>query len=281
MTNQIKSENKPLPTLHMIYGNPDFPKPDQDSLVKAIQDVDPTINDHQIKARWAFQETEKCLGELQFDQHMIRFAGLSNPLPREIIDCTIHPSPWGAQIKAGMRQHQSQLSLVYAGGHHDPVEQMIALYQAAHAFSSEDLLGILNQNAWTAHPPGDYLSPEKIQSYREVIPFNLWVGYVKFFVDEENYWLVTKGHHIFDVPDLAYFLRPGENAEQIINHFINIFYYIFEQDVVVTAGDTLEISKKGQYLRFSEVPEGADFLLGPSGALVIEKITPDDIAQQG
>ena len=281
MTNQIKSENKPLPALHLVYGNPDFPKLDQDTLAKAIQEVNPKINEHSIKARWVFQEIEKCLGELQFDQHMIRFAGLSTPLPQEIVDRTIHPSPWGAQIKAAMRQHQSQLSLVYAGSHHDPVEQMIALYQAAHAFSSEDLLGVLNQNAWTAHPPGDYLSPEKIQSYREVIPFNLWVGYVKFFVDEENYWLVTKGHHIFDVPDLAYFMRPNENAEEIINQFINIFYYIFEQDVVVTAGDTLEISKKGQYLKFSEVSEGADFLLGPSGTLVIEKITPDDIAQQG
>jgi hypothetical protein len=155
---------------------------------------------------------------------------------------------------------------------------MITLYQAAHGFVNEDLLGILNENAWTAHPPAHYLSPEVINSYREDIPFNLWMGYVKFYVNEKDYWLISKGHHIFDVPDLAYFIQSEENPDQVINQFINIFYYIYEQDVEVRAGDTLEISQTGNLLKFSEVPEGADFMLGPVGTLVVEKNDPDDIA---
>ena len=63
--------------------------------------------------------------------------------------------------------------------------------------------------------------------------------------------------------------------------FINIFYYLYEKDVVATAGDTLEISQTGQKLRFSEVPEDADFLMGPSGTLVIEAINPDAEAPAG
>ncbi len=280
MTEQNQHPMNMIPAIHLVYGTQKFPQPEPNSLVKDIQRIEDYPANEAINASWDYQGAQRCLGQVTIGQHIIRVAGLANPLPKEIIDCTIHPSLWGAQIKAAMRQHQSQLSLVYAGKHHDPVEQMIALYKIAFAFANEDLLGILNQNAWTAHPPADYLSPNKIISYRREIPFKLWVGYVTFFIDEENYWLVTKGHHIFDVPDFAYHVCYDDNIDHIINQFINIFYYIYEQDAVVTAGDTLEISKRDQYLKFSEVPERADFLMGPAGTLVIEKIRPEDITQQ-
>ncbi len=279
MTEQYQSPRTILPNIHLVYGFPNLPQPEPDALVKGISEVEADPDGDAIEADWVYREPQKCLGQVQIGPHLIRVAGLSNPLPQEIVDCTVHPSPWGAQIKAAMRGHLSQLSLVYAGNHHDPVEKMVALYKTAHAFASEDLLGVLNENAWTAHPPGDYLSPDRIQSYREEIPFELWVGFIKFYLNEDEYWLVTKGHHIFDVPDFAYFMGGDEVENEIINHFINIFYYIYEQDVFVTAGDTLEISEKGKNLKFSEVPEGADFLMGPSGTLVIEKIEPGDAAQ--
>jgi len=279
MTDQPQLTYTPLPTIHLIYTTTTFPRPTQEDLVQAIQAAVDSSNDQEIKASWTSQEAQKCLGEIQFGLHRIQVAGLANPLPQEIVDCAIHTSPWQPQIKAAMRQHQSHLSLVYRGSAYDPVEKMIALYQTARAFAGEDLLGIVNENAWTAHPPADTLSPESIRSYRQDIPLNLWVGTVKFYVDQDNYWLVTKGHHIFDVPDLAYFIRDDEEETQIIKNFINIFYYLYEQDVFVTAGDTLEIAQQGQFLKFAEVPEGADFLMGPSGTLIIEKSTPDDISQ--
>lgn len=278
MTEQFQSPRMILPNIHLVYGSPNLPQPQPDALVRGIKEVEANLEEGALQVSWEYQSPQKCLGQVQIGPHIILIAGLSNPLPQEIIDCTLHPSPWGAQIKAAIRNHQSQLSLVYAGRHHDPVEKMIALYQTAHAFANEDLLGILNENAWTAHPPGDYLSPDRIRSYRKEIPFKLWIGYVKFYLNENEYWLVTKGHHIFDVPDFAYFVGDEEKENEIINHFINIFYYIYEKDVFVAAGDTLEISERGKKLRFSEVPEGADFLMGPSGTLVIEKIKPRDAA---
>ncbi len=281
MTDQSQMTNQLLPTIHLIYGAPSFPTPDEEDIIVAIQPVLDSSNDQGIQVSWTIQQAEQCLGEIQFGLHRIQIAGLTNPLPQEIADCTIHTSPWQPQIKAAMRQHQSHLSLVYRGSAYDPVEKMITLYQTARAFAGEDLLGIVNENAWTAHPPADYLSPDAIRSYRQDIPLNLWAGTVKFFVEKENYWLVTKGHHIFDVPDLAYFVRDNEDEVEIINHFVNIFYYLYEQDVFVTAGDTLEITQQGQYLKFAEVPEGADFLMGPSGTLVIEKSAPDDITKPG
>ncbi len=267
------------PVLHLIYANPELPTPDQAKLDSRLKDFaslaqsEPTLN-------WQIQSAEKCLGELHFGDHHIQIAGLSAPLPPEVIDRTINISLWQAQIKAGMRQHQSHLSLVYSGENPDPLERMIALYQAAHAFKNENLLGIINEPAWTAHPTADFLSADKIDQYRQEIPFILWFGYVRIFVDKQDYWLVTKGHHIFDVPDLAYFIESPEEEQTIIEHFINLFYYLYEQDVVVTAGDTLEIGKTGQILQFSEVTEFAETLLGPAGTLVIEKIAPPDVKDQ-
>ena len=278
MTEQFQFPRNTLPNIHLVFGTPNLPDAQPELMVKDIQALGETRNSENISASWDYRDDQKCLGQVQIDQHIIQVAGLSNPLPQEVVDCTIHPSPWPPQIKAAMRQHKAHLSLVYAGEHHDPTEKMIALYKTAHALTNEDLLGILNENAWTAHPPADFLSPVKIQSYRREFPFKLWVGYVKFFVDKESYWLVTKGHHIFDVPDFANLIKPGDNPEEIINQFINIFYYIYEKDAFVTAGDTLEISKRDQILKFKEVPEGADFLMGPAGTLVIEEITAEDSA---
>jgi hypothetical protein len=279
MTDQLQSQRIHLPNIHLVYGTPNFPQPDTETVSDIIREVDNTSENENIDVTWEYQEALKCLGQVKIGPHIIRVAGLSNPLPQEVVDCTIYPSPWDAQIKAAMRQHHSHLSLVHIGNHHDPVEKMIALYRTARAFINEDLLGVLNENAWTAHPPGDFLTPERIQSYREEIPFHLWVGNVKFYVNEADYWLVTKGHHIFDVPDLAYYVTPKDNVDEILDHFINIFYYIYEKDVFVTAGDTLEISDSDMFLKFSEVPEGADFLMGPSGTLVIEKINPEEAAR--
>jgi len=269
-----QSQNPNLIIL-LVYSAPYFSVPDEKTLIGRLGSFENHQETLKMNVTWHQRESDKCWGEVQLDDHHIQVSGLPHPLSPEIIDRTIHTSRWQPQIKTAMRQHQSHISLVYTGNHPDPVERMISLYLTAHAFENENLLGILNLGAWTAHPPADFLTPEKIRSYRQTIPFNLWVGYVKFFIDKEHYWLVTKGHHIFDVPDLAYAVQSDENPEDIIANFINIFYYIYEKDVFVTAGDTLSIGAKGEKLQFSEVPAEMDYIMGPSGTLVIEKTSPE------
>jgi len=264
------------PALHLLYSSATAPTPEVSQLVKHIAGLEAAIRVSDVRAAWQYQGSQKSLGEIHFGEHTIQVSGLSAPLPNAVINHTIHVTHWQPQIKAAMRQHHAHLNLIYQGSHQNPVEKMITLYQAASAFQNENLLGIANRQAWTAHPPADFLSAEKIASYRRDFPFMLWVGYVKFYTDKESYWLATKGHHIFDVPDLAYFIDAEEEADDITQAFANIFYYLYENDVVVTAGDTLEIGKDGQQLRFAEIPEGAEFLMGPSGALVIEPIDHQD-----
>ncbi|MBG0771867.1 MAG: DUF4261 domain-containing protein, partial [Anaerolineaceae bacterium] len=122
---------------------------------------------------------------------------------------------------------------------------------------------------WTAHPPADFLSPDRISSYRDELPFILWMGYVKFYLNPSQYWLVTKGHPIFDVPDLACLVTDPAEEEETINRLINIFYYLFENDVEVTAGDTLELTGAPGQLQFAEIEEDLAWLIGPSGMLAV------------
>ena len=272
MSNLPQTPDSLLPALHLIYAGSAFPAPDQGIFASRIQRFtgqDPS----NPTADWQIRSSDKCLGDLGFNGHHIQVAGLAIPLPPGVIDRTINVSPWQAQINAGLRQHQSHLSLVYRSGSPDPVERMVALYQAAHTLKDENLLGLVNEPAWTAHPTADFLSPDRIEGYRKNLPFILWFGYVRIFVDKQRYWLVTKGHHLFDVPDLAYDVESEKEEQSVIDHFINLFYYLYEQDVVVQPGDTLEIGNAGETLQFSEVTEFTETLMGPAGTLVIKKST--------
>lgn len=266
----------PVPYLYLIYASPQFPKFDDVVITQRLQSFPDIAENGEIKSEWHSDGTAPHWGQITFGKHQIRVNGLPNPLPTDITDRTVHPSRWQPQIKTAMRHHQSHLSLVYTGEHIDPVEKMIALYQAAYAFEDENLVGIINPEAWVAHPPADFLTPSLVKTYREQFPFTLWVGYVKYFVDKQHFWLVTRGHHIFDVPDLASFIQPGDTIETITRDFSNVFYYIYEEDVFVTAGDTLSIGETGEKLAFTEIGEEDTFLMGPSGTLVINKIQSED-----
>lgn len=272
MTETLPHPASRLPVLHLIYASAVLPLLNKEAL--RIYSSTSESGFATISPSWTHRDAHSCAGQITFEQHNFHIAGLAAPLARNLVDQTVMVSPWPAQTKAAMRQHQSFINLAYTGANPDPVEQMTALYRLAAAFETEDLLGIVNANAWTAHPPADFLSPERIDHYSREIPFNLWFGYVRFYTDDQHYWLATKGHHIFDVPDLAYYVLPGHNPEDVINLLINVFYYLYEQDTVAAPGDTLEISGFGQPLRFSEVTELSDVLMGPAGTLVLGKDTP-------
>lgn len=262
----------PIPYLHLIYTVPELPEFDQALMTKRLQAFPDITQNGEIRVERYGDETSANCGQISFNDHQIWVSGLPNPLPIEIVDRTVHTSRWQPQVKTAMRQHQSHISLVYTGTHHDPIEKMIALYQTAYALADENLVGILNPEAWVAHPPADFLLPEKINTYRQRFPFGLWIGYIKYYLDKDRFWLVTRGHHVFDVPDLAYFIQPGDSMDTIIRDFSNIFFYIYEEDVFVTAGDSFSIAGTDEKLEFQEIDEEDTFLMGPSGTLVITKV---------
>lgn len=261
------------PFIHLIFSQSVYPMRGLTQLKKSIEVVYPAVKADEIELRWDEGDTGQGSGRITYESHTIQIVSVPAPLPNIVIDRTIHVAPWSAQTRAALRQHRAYISLVYDGDQVDPVEQMIALYTVAHALETEDLLGVVNEQAWTAHPAADYLQPAAIRSYRDTLPLHLWVGRVKFYLDDERYWLVTKGHHIFDVPDLAILLDTESKERAIQEQFASLFYYLYENDREVLAGDTVEFQSTGQTFRFGEVTELADLLLGPSGTLVIEQIS--------
>jgi len=270
------SINEFSPFIHLIYAQPAFQLPKLPDIQQRIAVVS-GLAAAKIRIELPDHPFGHFSGNITYDEHKVLVSGLLTPLPQPIIDRTIHLSHWPAQIRAAMRHHQSHLSLIYTGKVYDPVRQMSALYTVAHALADENLLGIVNEQAWTAHPPADFLLPEKIRSYQTDLPFLIWVGYIKFFLDKQNYWFVTKGHHIFDIPDLATFIGNSQDTAEVMDQFITIFHYLYNKDVTLTAGDTMEIQPSDQILRFTEVTEYPEFLMGPSGTLVVEPITPDQV----
>ncbi len=265
-----------MPAIILLSQNSPFHIPDDDAIIEKMAGLqEPDAPDAALS--WHLKETENALGEVTFGKHRIRITSLPAPIPSTTVNRTINVSTWNPQLRAIMRLHQSHLICAYQGEDANPIQQMTSLYMLAHALEDENLTAIVNENAWTAHPPADYLSAENIKAYQQHIPFHLWIGYVKFFTDKQRFWFVSKGHHLFDVPDLAYFIQADEKPSDIMPLFINIFYYLFENDVVVTPGDTMEISGSDHPLRFSEVKKYEDFLMGPSGTLGLEKIRPDEI----
>ena len=261
-----------LPFIQLVYSTSPPEIPGVIQLSTRLAEVDPswtleeTLNDPEIHLPQIFT------GQYCFDGHLILAASNPNPIPSPIIDQTVLVSHWQPKIKAALRHHQSHLTLTYLHGSSNPITRMTALYGLAHAMDHEKMLGMVNPPAWTAHPKADFLTSEIIQSFNENIPFMLWIGYVKFFIDKESYWLVTKGHHLFDVPDLACRMEPDDDSQAMIDTFINLFYFIYEGDIDVTAGDSTEIQGSGQTYKFLEVTAFADQLMGPSGTLVIEKL---------
>ena len=260
-----------LPFIQLVYSSLAPEIPGVNYVSTRLADIDPS---------WQIEETIRetdtnrphiYTGQYRFGRHLIQVTANPNPIPSPIIDQTVLVSHWQPQIKAALRHHQSHLTLTYLEGSTDPVDRMTALYGLTHGLDHENLLGVVNPPAWTAHPKADFLIPEKIQSFNESIPFLLWIGYVKFFIDKINYWLVTKGHHLFDVPDLAYRMKPDDDAQAVMDTFINLFYFLYEQDATVTAGDTAQIKGIGQTYHFLEVTELTNLLMGPAGTLVIEK----------
>lgn len=275
MDNQTQLFNSFSPTVSLLFSD-DITIPGQQAISQRLSEVDRTWADLRLMSEAEERTGHSFFGDIHFGGHHLHYSGSSSPLPQAIIDRTVLVSHWQPQIKAALRYHQSHLTLTYLEGVSDPVMRMIALYGLAHALENENLLGLVNPPAWTAHPKSDFLAPGKICSYREEIPFFLWVGYVKFFKDKQRYWFVTKGHHIFGLPDLAYFMDAGDDAAKLMETFINLFYYLGDDDTEVAVGDTVEISGTDQTFQFAEVSEYEEQLMGPAGTLVLQKLSMAD-----
>ncbi len=262
------------PCITLLYDLPTLTLPDAFELAGGIAAVEGSPHIENIQVDISVNQGDKLLAKLRFDDHTVRLIGGSLKIPEEIVQQAIDSTHWTEAVKTTLKRHQSQIVLTYAGSS-NPLEKMIALYKTAHALQNEHLLGIVNEPAWTSHPVKDTLDPQLIRSYRESIPFILWFGYIKIPLDQENFWLMTRGQHVFGLPDLVSLCQPGTNPAEVMNNFFNVFYYLYQSGAQVSLGDTLEIGSGAEPLRFAELPElpeFSDLKLKSKQVLLLEKI---------
>lgn len=243
------------PCITLLYSDPNLYFPGELQMVLDFASVEGNLHPENIQVNVSLHETSRLAAEMVILDQKIKILGARLPLPDEVMTRCVHYCHWQGDFKRSMKGHKAQVVLTYSGPGKDPLEKMIMLYKTAYALRHESLLGIVNEPAWTAHPVLDTLEPERIRSYRESIPFLLWFGYLKVPLTPEHALLVSRGHDIFNLPDLAYLLDPGDDSSGILNTFFNVFYYMSGNKGAVKAGDTLEVSGSGEYLRFNEMPD--------------------------
>jgi hypothetical protein len=269
------------PCITLLYGDHKMHFPEELQLALDYASVEGSPHPENIQVDVQLLEADRMAAEMIFLEHKIKILGASLQLPKEVMRRCLQSSHWQRDFKKTLAGHQSQIVLSYSGPGKNPLEKMMMLYKVAYGLRHESLLGVVNEPAWTAHPILDTLKPARIRSYRDSIPFLLWFGYLKIPLTQELFWLVTKGHGVFNLPDLAFLMAQGEDLSAVMNTFFNVFYTMMGINGNVHVGDTLEVSASGEYLRFTELPDLPGFeewRISPKSTLLLERIDPSERA---
>ncbi|WP_176461670.1 DUF4261 domain-containing protein [Anaeromicrobium sediminis] len=263
------------PAISLIFN--ELPIIDSEVVGKRIEEIESLKGSVHITLDKELNDGENILSVIEFDDHKIKLVGFNGPLPSNTINHTVNCSYWKPDEKEVMRNHKAHIICYYHGKNSDPIEKYIALYKVAYAFMENGLIGLINEDAWTcnlAYVIDDLMNEGMLEECRNVPPLLLWTNLVKM-PTESGTWMFTKGNHIFGVNDFAY-KGDMSKASEVNEIFNNIFYYIYENKVNVEVGHTLQI-KEDVYLKFEKVTEEKEYIEGPLGTLVIERINPNDI----
>lgn len=227
------------------------------------------------------QEASNTAGpfaEIVFGSHVVHYAAMPGPVPASVVQRCILPTAWTQEVKDQLQLHLRHSILLYSGQHTDPVEQYLALYKVAAALDSGEVLGLVNEPAWTSHPAEivhSIMNPEMLQVCRESPPLLYWTGFVQGKL-EENFWLISRGYHIFGLPDLAWHITEEMDLMKVHDLFHEVFYYAYFEKADIAAGDVLNLDDENFYL-FDQLPDGAMALEGVRGSLQIIPLPPDQV----
>ena len=229
-----------------------------------------------MKARLRVSDTTKvdhaAFARITYDEHSIRLVGLGSPAPVEAIHEAIECAHWNDEDKQPLRRHRSHVLCYYEGASDDPAEQLLACWKLAGGFLDDGLLGIVDRDAWNCTPAAplrQLLTPAGIATLRKEPPLGIWTGFARMFKDEDEVWFCSKGFHRWKVVDFACLGRPSE-AEEIFDLFNELFRYARDSQAAMAPGHTAQLGDK--LLRFLPVSEYPEYLNGPLGTLVVEKI---------
>lgn len=263
-----------IPSITLCFKN--LPKIQKNQIIQTLQQIEPFNGDIQFY----IEEDANGLtfqGNLEFENHKIQFLGNSARLSDAIIESCVHTAHWQEHFKNKILTSQATISLVYAGNSTDPVENYIALYKVAACFYGDDLLGVINEPAWTYHPAEilpKIIFNNMVNLCRNSPPFLFWTGFIKTSLDltspfshTVNNCFFTKGHHVFGIPDLAFY---SSNADpmKIKKIFNDIIEYAWFENKNLEPGDFVGFDNHEVY-ELVEPDEKIEFLESPTKTLVL------------
>ncbi|MGO1075707.1 hypothetical protein [Inquilinus sp. CA228] len=209
---------------------------------------------------------------ISFGNHSFALTGIDALVPADSSQNAIDTSNWSADDKGPLRRHRAHMICAYAGIEADPTEQFIAALKVAAAFLRYGLIGVVDTAAWNCLPPRAItasLVADFLNGARQTIPVAIWTGFVKFSRPDGLIWFCSKGFHRWGAPDFALLGAEGE-GEAAVDIFSALLGYVRSTGTRLSPGDTADLG--GVPLRFSPVREYAEYLDGPGGTLVIERV---------
>lgn len=260
-----------LPILMLVFNQ--LPIVNPETIIDRISNIESLTSEVTVNMKNGINTGEALMAEIEFDKHRVNLVGFNAPVPKETVDYTVGLSHWRQDQKEKMVNHKAHILCYYTGDSEAAIERYIALYKVAYSFSGKNLLGVLNETAWTCQPSEvieDIITPQMLEANRESVPLLFWTGFVKW-EQQNGICFFTRGNHLFGVKDFAFFAKDDLEAENVFDIFSNIFYYLFETKAKIEVGHTLQIEEE-TFLRFKEMPSGMELLESPIETLVVEKI---------
>ncbi len=275
-----------LPSITLVYVN--LPQIEVNSIKSQILAIEPIADNIEVKIEKDFNDGEVLLADVVFEDHKISLIGIQSKVPKSVIDQSVIPSLWNADFKELIQSHNANIILKYEGESKDTIEQYLALYKVAKALFTTEMLGVINENAWTCHPVRfvkEIFTPGSINLCRTSPPLIYWTGFVQVAI-EDGTWLLSKGNYFFNVPEFAYY-AINEELIDIHQLFHEVFEYVYFQGKDLQTGDIIGLGESEYFeiLDFmEEVKDLADkyplfaanndlFILNPIDKEELDQIT--------
>jgi hypothetical protein len=240
------------PKPRLIVALERLPSPHQDAdLARELRCFDPRARIVPLVASPPSTQAEVRLGG-----HVTEVHGLP---ARFDIGEVLPAAQWSDREKARLASHEAYVMCAPKTSTGNAYEQYLSLYRIASAYGAVGgLCGVVNPLALSFTPPvavQNLLAEEMIAQCRHHLPPQLFTSFAQYF-GTGGVWCASKGQEVFGVPNFAYFATP-EQAETIFTRLWRLFLYGYEEGVIYSPGDEIELSADLPPLRLHRVSDVA------------------------
>lgn len=234
-----------------------------------------------VAQNWSAEKP--LLANVTFDNlHAVEIAGLAGALPEAVQQRCIWSGGWRIDLKELMASHRGHIVLRYTGQAGDPIEQYLALYKLASVFPPSGLLGVVLEPAWASHPGElvfNLVEPEMLNVVRDSPPFLYWSGFIA--LEAESYtFLVSRGHHLFGLPDFAWVHQEAQDPQEVQHVFHDLLTYFLDQQIAPEAGHVVAVNEDHAY-EFFAVEDSLSILRGAGETLIVHPLSAEEQLELG